>query len=112
MAISLIALCPVTPLTTSALILYTCPASTKVIIKRVSATNIDTVARTYTVYKVPAGATPGVGNAVVFAKSVAANEDQAPTSLTNLVLSPGDMLQAVADAAAKVNFSASGILLT
>ncbi len=61
-------------LTNAAATYYTAPANTKVVLKKLTFTNTDTVARTVTVYLVPSGGTAGVTNILVSARAIAAGD--------------------------------------
>lgn len=88
--------------------LYTTPANTKAIVRRAVFTNIDTVTRLVTVYRVISGGSAGVTNTIIAAYPVAPGQDYAPASMSGLTLGAGETIQAFADVAAKVNAFISG----
>lgn len=89
-------------LTATAASYYTAPANTKSIIKKLTFTNNDTVARTVTVYLVPLAGTAGVTNILISAQSIGAGECWECYPAAGQVLQTGSFIQALADSAAKV----------
>jgi hypothetical protein len=106
MAISAKKLFNPTQLGTSASTLYTVPAGTKTLVKRLIAHNTDTSSRIITLYLVPSGGAAGVSNQV--AKETIPAEDYAVFDLDQ-VLEAGDTIQALADAASVITVHGSGI---
>lgn len=96
-------------LTTSAVAYATATGTATLIIKKAVFTNIDTVARTITVYLVPSGGSAGAGNTFISALSLSAGQTFDATSLGNMVLTPGATLQALASAGSVVNCFISGL---
>lgn len=96
-------------LTAAAAAYVTATAAQKVIIKQATFTNTDAVARTITVHRVPSGGAAATGNMIIQAASLSAGQSYDPPSLKNLVLNPGETLQALASTATVVNFFASGL---
>ncbi len=94
--------------------IYTTPANTRTLIKKLTFTNHGAAAVTVTVHLVPSGGAANnqnmIWNAVtVPAPGVAANPTRECFEAENHVLEPGDTLQALASAATVVNAQASGI---
>jgi hypothetical protein len=109
MVITPVELWPETQVPTGVTVLYTAPTTSNgAAIKRAVFTNTGAVARTITVYKVPPSGSPGGGNALISAYSVAAGEDYVPQSMINMILRPGGSIQALADTGGIVNTTASG----
>lgn len=105
-------LCPETQLTNSVATYITGPANSKIVIKQASFTNGTGGAVTITVHRVVSAGTAGATNIVIPARSIAAGAvDRAP-ELFNMVLNAGDTIQALASAAASINFTASGFLVS
>jgi hypothetical protein len=96
-------------LTAAAVAYATASGASKVIIKQATFTNTDTVARTITVYRVPSGGAAAAGNLIIQAQSLSAGQSYDPPSLKNMVLNPGETLQALASTAAVVNVFVSGL---
>jgi hypothetical protein len=96
-------------LTGSAAAYVTANGSSRVIIKSAVFTNTDTVARTITVHRVPAAGSAAAGNMVIQAFSLSAGQAYVAPELANMVLSPGETLQALASSAAVVNINVSGL---
>lgn len=91
--------------------LYTANNATTVIDK-FTATNTTGGAVTLTVHLVPKGATAGVANCVLSAKSVASNETYNCPELVGQVLANGDFISLIASAATSLTISASGREIT
>ncbi len=89
-------------LTASAATYYTVPANTKSVIKKLTFTNTDTVARTVTVYLVPSAGTAGVTNILVSARAIAAGDTYDCTEALGQTLLPAGFIQALADVGSKV----------
>lgn len=96
-------------LTASAATYYIVPANTSCLIKKITATNNDTVARTVTIYLVPSGGSAGVTNIIMKTKAIAAAETYEFTEIEGHVISTGDTIQALADSASQVTFQGSGV---
>lgn len=99
-------------LTASAVAVVTCAANTQIIIKRAVFTNVTGGAVTVTVYRVPSGGSPGATNTLISTYSVGANSAYVSPELANMVMNPGDTIQALASAAASINAFASGLITT
>jgi hypothetical protein len=95
-------------LTASAVAYVTAAANTTVIIKAVTFTNTDVAARTITVHRVPSAGSATTGNRIISAYSLSAGQAYVAPECANLVLAPGETLQALASTAAVVNIAASG----
>jgi hypothetical protein len=93
-------------LTGTAATYYTVPANTRAVLKAASLTNTTAGAVACTVYLVPSGGSAGASNAIISAKSVAANETYSCPELVNQVLESGYTVQAFG---LNVTFMASGI---
>lgn len=94
---------------TSVAALYTAPAGVKAVVVRAAVfTNTSGSARTFTVYVVRSGGSPGAGNIVINAQSVAAGAAYVSSELANLVLGAGDSVQALASATSSINAVLSG----
>jgi len=61
-------------ITTSAATLYTTPASTRALIKKISVVNTTATAATFDVYLVPSAGTAGTTNALFYEQPLAAKE--------------------------------------
>lgn len=83
-------------------------------IDKMTLTNSDTAASHYaTIYWVPSGGTAGPANAILIGgttvgKLLAPGETYDVTGFMGHTIGVGDLIAAVADAASKVNFFASG----
>ena len=110
MAISPVVMQPGFVLANSAQIVYTTPANVRAIVKRATFTNVDTVTRTFTVYRVPSLGSPLTNNTIISAQTLSPGEDYSPISLSGLTLNPGETIQAMADASGVVNFFMSGFV--
>lgn len=95
-------------LTAAAAAYVTAAAATTVIIKNVTFTNTDVAARTITVHRVPSGGSATTGNRIISAYSLSAGQAYVAPECANLVLDPGETLQALASSAGVVNIAASG----
>lgn len=108
MAFSFIKLFPATVLTTSAVSIYTCPASpvTSVVKNgRIRFTNTSAAAVAVTAYIVPSAGTASASNCFLNAYAIGANsyfDIDLPT------MAAGDMLQALASAATSVTIHEDG----
>lgn len=87
---------------------YTAPASTRVIVDKFTATNIDSSSRTLSVYLVPSGDSASDANLVLDSVSIAANTCRDCTELKNQILNAGDTIQVLASASSNINIRASG----
>lgn len=92
----------------TATVLYTAPANTKAVARRAVFTNVDSATQTFTVYVVRAGGSPGAANTVVSSYSLASGQAYISPELANLVLGPGDSIQALASKATSINAMVSG----
>lgn len=98
-----------TQLATSVGTLYSAPANTTTLVKKVTVTNTSGAVVTVTVYKVASGGTAGAANTITSARSIPAGATVELYEAENHALAPGDTIQALASAATSVSFSASGI---
>lgn len=101
-----------TLLTNAVATYYTAPVNAKAVIKRAVFTNNDTANRTITVYRVGNGGTATNSNKVIAAFPIAAGQDYSPVSLTNLVLSAGDTIQALSDVGSVVGIQLAGFVVS
>jgi hypothetical protein len=83
------------------------PANSQTIIKRAVFTNITAGAVSFTVSRTPSG---GVGLEIIYGRSIAANTTDLAPELSNMVLNPGDTIQAAASAGASIHMFASGFI--
>lgn len=95
-------------LTAAAATYVTATGTSYVIIKNATFTNTDTVARTITVHRVPNAGSATTGNRIISATSLNAGQAYVAPELANLVLAPGETLQALASSAGVVNIAVSG----
>lgn len=102
-----------TVLTTSAVTMYTCPAtpSTNVLVNgRVRCANTTSGPVTVTLYAVPLAGTAAVGNCIAYQESISAYNHQ---DFDVPQLAAGDFLQALASAGTSVTITAlAGTLIT
>ena len=96
-------------LTASAATYYTAPTNTRTLIKKVTFTNNDTVARTVTLYLVPLGGTASTSNILIKAAPVGPSVTYEGFEVEGQVLEPGGFIQALADSAGQVTLQASGV---
>ena len=96
-------------LTTSPVTLYTAPASTRAVIKRIAVTNITGTDATVKVTITPSG-----GSAITLTNSsnVAAGTSLVLNEWANMVLQPGDAFSAQAGTASALNIAASGFVVS
>ena len=88
---------------------YTCPASTKTIIDKFTATNIDASSHTLNVYIVPSGGAASDANRVVKDQTITAGQCYNFSSeIQNQILTTGDTLQISASTASNINIRCSG----
>lgn len=92
-----------TTLGAAASVLYTVPTATTTTLANVSFTNTSGSPVSVTVYNVPSGGSPGTGNQVVSAYSIAAGKTYVPPQLIGLNMAAGSTLQALAGTASVVN---------
>lgn len=87
-------------------LLFTARANTTAtIITSATFTNADTGSHTFTVYVVRSGGTPGLANILIDAQSIGAKAAYVSPELQNVMLGPGDSIQAFADTGAEVTCS-------
>ncbi len=87
---------------------YTAPVSTRTIIDKFTATNVDASARTLTVFFVPSGGSAGSSNTIISALSISAGATTDLTQLQNQIMAAGDFIAASASAANAIVIRASG----
>jgi hypothetical protein len=89
--------------------LYAAPANTKTIIKKLTFTNNDTVARTVTVHLVASGGTGGATNIITKAYPIGPGATYEAFEAEGQVLQVGDFITAFADVASMVTCHGSGV---
>lgn len=100
-----------TQLTASAATYFTAQAPTR--IDKMTVANPDTaVGYNVTIYWVPAGGGAGVANAIVSTRRLQPGETWDVFPFIGHVLGVGDLIDAVASTAAKINFFASGTVVS
>lgn len=99
-------------LTASAATYYTSPANTRTLVKKLTFTNTDTVARTVTVYVIPSGGSASATNTLISARALAAGETYECFEAEGHVLSTGDFIQALASTTSVVSIQGSGVEMT
>lgn len=87
---------------------YTAPGSTRTIIDKFTATNIDTVARTISVHIIPSGSAYGDSNKIVKELSIAAGATDDLDELKNQILATGDIINVAVSAASAIVIRCSG----
>lgn len=92
-----------TQLTTMTAPILTVATGVHAVVKSALFTNVTGSAATITVYRVPSGDTPGSDNALLLSFSIAANAAYIARELQNVVLGPGDSIQAKASAGGAIN---------
>lgn len=97
-------------LTASAATYVTAGGTSTIIIKSAVFTNTDASARTITVHRVPSGGSATTGNRVISAFSINAGQAYVAPELVNMVLAPGETLQALASTTSVVNIQVSGLV--
>jgi len=97
-------------LTASAATYVTASGTSNIVIKSAVFTNTDASARTITVHRVASGGSATTGNRVITAFSLSAGQAYVAPELTNMVLAPGETLQALASSASVVNIQVSGLI--
>lgn len=95
---------------TSAGTLYTVPAATSTVVKQIVIANTTATAATVSIRLVPSGGSPGVGNSVAEAVSVAANTSQT-LDLTQ-TLPTGAFISALQGTASAITLTISGVEIT
>ena len=88
---------------------YVAAGTSTVIIKSAVFTNTDASARTITVHRVPNAGSAATGNRVISALSLSAGQAYVAPELANMVLAPGETLQALASVTSVVNIAVSGL---
>lgn len=102
-----------TQLTGSAVTQVTGAASQKTVVTRARFTNSDTAtAYTFTVHRFASGGSAGATNIIINARSIAPGGSDMAPELNGMVLSAGDVIQALASTTAKINCFVSGFYST
>lgn len=96
-------------LTASAATYYTVPANNRTIIKKLTFTNNDAVARAVTVYLVTYTTTADTSNILIKTHSIGAGQTYECYEAEGHTLNDGDFIQALADSAGVVNIQCSGV---
>jgi len=112
MALNAIALVQAIQLPNAAAVQYTCPASSKVIVRHVVFTNTTAGAITVTGYVVESGGSVTDARKVLDAYSIAAHTAYTSPEFSGVVLNAGDTIQCFASAATSIAMNASGIQQT
>lgn len=103
-------------LTAAAAVYVTCPLNNYLTTKKVTLTNQSSAAVAVTIYKVPSGGVPLIGNALVLGLVVPPSTVNGGIKeiyeAENQILLQGDTLQAFAATAGVMNFNLSGIQQT
>lgn len=89
--------------------LYICPVNTKTVIKKLTFTNNDTVARLLTVHLVPSAGTAGVTNILTKAAPIGPGMTYECFEAEGHALPAGGFITAFSDAASMVTCHGSGI---
>jgi hypothetical protein len=97
-------------LTAAAAIYATVPANSLATISACSVTNTTATPQSVTLYLVPAGGAPGVGNVVCSGRVVAPGETYNVAGAIGQTLAAGGTVQALSDAAAALTLVASGYI--
>ena len=87
---------------------YTVTTGHRVIIDKMTATNTDSSAITFSVYLVPAAGSQGASNAIVSSYSIAAGATFDASVLQNHILNSGDKVYCGASSASKIVIRMSG----
>ena len=96
---------------TSLTTLYTCPSSTVngAVVRKAVFNNVSGTSASFTLYVVPTGGTAGASNQVISSVTVQnGSEPYIAAELGNLVLNPGDTIQALASTASAIVAMISG----
>lgn len=88
--------------------LITAPASGKTVLSRAVFTNVDTAPHSITVYVVRSGGSVGAATTVISGYNIQPGEAYVAPEIANLVLGPGDTVQALASAANFITTVGSG----
>jgi hypothetical protein len=99
-------------LTNADVTLYTAPASVRVIIDKVTVTNVTAGAITVTIRVVASGGTAGTSNTIMSAKSLAAGECYTCPEVVGQTLNTGDFVSALASANTSIVIRFSGREIT
>lgn len=89
--------------------LYAVPANTKTVIKKLTFTNNDTVARLVTLHLVASGGTGGVTNIITKAFPIGPGLTYEAFEAEGHVMQTGDFITAFSDAASMVTCHGSGV---
>lgn len=99
-------------LTTSTASLYTAPASTTAITKRVQFSNPSAVPASITAWVVPASGSASAQYQYINSLSMSPGETYTSPELSGVVLAAGDSIQALASVANAISVMASGVEIT
>lgn len=102
------ALLETTQITNADVTYYTAPANTRVLIDKVTATNVTAGAVTLTANIVASGGAVGAANINISAQSLAGNTTYLCPEVAGHTLNPGDFLSFKASAGASINVRVSG----
>lgn len=87
---------------------FTVPVNSRVILDKMTVTNVTGTAAVISVNLVVNGSTAGASNVVISVKSVAANDSYTCPELVNHTLNAGDFVSTLAGTAAALNIRISG----
>ena len=99
-------------LTTSAVAVVTCPASTKYRVTQCNALNVTGGAVTMTLHRVASAGSPAATTQLTSAHSLAANTAYQCPEVVGIVLEAGETLQALASANTSITMAISGQVVT
>jgi len=108
MAVNVRALVEATALDAAALTLYTAAERTRVIIDKVTLTNVDADAQAVSLYIVAAGETIDNYNRILATKNIAAGATYLCPEIVGHTLNPGDFIVSECSEGATVNIRISG----
>lgn len=98
-----------TSLSTTAKLLYTCPANTYVKVSAATLTNTSGSSTQATLHYVPAGGAPNTDTHIVSGQSVSSNGSYNATELVNHILHPGDQIWGSSSNGQALNANISGV---
>lgn len=90
--------------------LYTCPGGFTVQIMKLTVSNPDASAHTYTLYLVPSGGSASAATTITPSQGILSGATFNDPNIYGQVLNQGDSIWAYADTAAKISMFASGLL--
>ena len=99
---------PITPLETTASIIYTADPVADFLIEHLWATNVTSGSLTYTLHIVPPSGSPSLANRIVSAKSLGANTSELVTVAINHRIPPSHTLRALCSSSGGINLGGWG----